>query len=195
MSAGHEPFEFSGDDVKNLLAELDRRLKRRGIAASVFVVGGAAIAAVGVRGDRLTQDIDAITRQKVVLEEASALAVEQGLPAHWLNSNANMWMPPLPDDVLATPKQPGLCVTYADDAFLLATKLIAQRAKDAEDVVALATRLGMQSAGADELEAHIRRYYTDLHALEFIVDGDDVDRELRFLAEDAARLLARRQGS
>jgi hypothetical protein len=88
-----------------------------------------------------------------------------------------------------------LRVTYADDGFLFATKLIAQRAKDAEDVVALAPRLGLQGAGAEKLEAHIRRYYTDEAALEFIVDGDDVDREIRYLAEDAAGMLERRAAS
>jgi hypothetical protein len=45
-----------------------------------------------------------------------------------------MWMPPLPGGVLDQPAEPGLRVTYADDGFLLATKLIAQRAKDADDV-------------------------------------------------------------
>lgn len=192
MRPGGQRFEFSADDVTDLLSQLNQRLQRRGVAASVFVVGGAAVAAVGVRSERLTEDVDAITREQAVLEEASALAVEQGLPENWLNPNAGMWMPPLPDGVLDRPARPGLRVTYADDAFLFATKLIAQRAKDADDVVALAERLGMQSASADELEAHIRRYYTDKAALEFIVDGDDVDRELRFLAEDAAGLLKRR---
>ena len=38
-------------------------------------------------------------------------------------------------------------------------------------MIALAARLGMQSADADQLETHIRRYYTDPAALEFIVDG------------------------
>ena len=93
---------------------------------------------------------------------------------------------------LDRPARPGLQITYADDGFLFATKLIAQRAKDADDVVALAECLGMLEATADELEAHIRHYYTDRGALEFIVDGDDVDRELRFLAEDAVGLLNRR---
>ena len=45
-----------------------------------------------------------------------------------------MRMPPLPGGVLDQPAEPGLRVTYADDGFLLATKLIAQRAKDADDV-------------------------------------------------------------
>ncbi len=146
---------------------------------------------MGARGDRLTEDVDAITRDRSVFEEASRLAAEQGLPDNWLNRNASMWMPPLPDGVLDRTAGPGLRITYADEGFLFATKLIAQRAKDADDVVSLAKRLGMLGATADELEAHIRAYYTDHNALEFILDGDDVDRELRYLAEDAARLLNR----
>ena len=192
MSSSPERYEFSRAQVADLLAQLDQRLRRRGIAASVFVVGGAAIAASGVRQERLTEDVDAITQDHTVLEEASALAAEQGLPPNWLNPNASMWMPPLPAGVLDRPAHPGLQITYADDAFLFATKLIAQRAKDADDLVALAGSLGMQRATADELEAHIRRYYTNQTDLEFIVDGDDVDRELRYLAEDAAGLLNRR---
>ncbi|MBA3800331.1 MAG: hypothetical protein H0X18_14800 [Geodermatophilaceae bacterium] len=73
---------------------------------------------------------------------------------------------------------------------VFATKLIAQRAKDADDVVAFAERLGMGDATADELEAHMRRYYTDRANLEFILD---VDVELRYLAQDATGLLSRRR--
>jgi hypothetical protein len=193
MSTDAERHEFNASEVVELLAELDRRLRRRGLSASVFVVGGAAMAVTGVRGGRLTEDVDVITDEQIVLEEASLLARERGgLPENWLNPNARMWMPPLPGGVLDRPDAPGLRVTYADDGLLLATKLIAQRAKDADDVVALTKRLGMQDASADELESHIRRYYTDEAALEFIVDGDDVDRELRYLAEDAARMLRQR---
>lgn len=193
MSADKAPrYEFSASEVADLLAQLDQRLQRRGLAASVFVVGGAAIAATGVRSERLTEDVDAITQDEAVLEEASALAEERGLPENWLNPNARMWMPPLPDGILDRPARPGLRITYADDGFLFATKLVAQRAKDADDVIALAARLEMHDADTDQLEAHIRRYYTDRAALEFIVDGNDVDREVRLLAADAAGLLKRR---
>lgn len=196
MSADEAPrYEFSASEVVALLDELDHRLKRRGIAAAVFVVGGAAIAAAGIRGGRLTEDVDAITPDTAVLDEASALAAERGLPESWLNSAARMWMPPLPAGVMEHPESPGLRITYADDGFLLATKLVAQRTKDADDVVALAERLGLLDANAAQLEAHMRSYYTDHAALEFIVDGNDVDRELRYLAEDAAALLRRRSSS
>ncbi len=52
-------------------------------------------------------------------------------------------------------------------------------------------RITYADVDADALEAHIRHYYTDRAALEFIVDGDDVDREVRLLAEDATGLLSR----
>jgi GTPase len=71
--------QFDADRVANLLAQLDTRLRSRGVAAAVFVVGGAAIAATGIRAGRLTADIDVLTRDQVVMEEARALAVEEGL--------------------------------------------------------------------------------------------------------------------
>ncbi|HVD23064.1 MAG TPA: hypothetical protein VNC23_08220 [Lapillicoccus sp.] len=183
--------EFTAEETADLLDELDARLRRRGVAASIFVVGGAAIAANHIRRDRVTEDVDALTRDTAVLEEAKALARERGLPEDWLNPNAGMWMPPLPGGVFDQPAEPGLRVTYADDGFLLATKLIAQRAKDADDVVALAGRLGLSTATPEQLEAHIRSYYTDPAPLEFIVDGSDVDREISLLAHDASRMLHR----
>ena len=184
--------EFTLEETTELLNELDTRLRQRGIAASIFVVGGAAIAANQTRRARITEDVDGLTRHTVVLDEAKQLARERGLSEDWLNPNAGMWMPPLPKGVLDQPAEPGLRVTYADEGFLFATKLIAQRTKDAEDVVALAGRLGMQSANPEQLEAHIRSYYTDPAMLEFIVSGDDVDRELGLLARDASRMLHRR---
>ena len=194
MSADRARYEFGAEEVADLLAQLDRRLSERGVAAAVFVVGGAALAVTGVRGGRLTEDVDALAQEPAVLEEAAALAREHGLPETWLNPRARMWMPPLPAGALDPPPAPGLRVTYADDGFLFATKLVAQRAKDAEDVVVLAERLGMRQAGAEDLEEHMRRYYTDSTALELILDGDDVDQEVGFLAEDAAALLRTRRG-
>jgi hypothetical protein len=117
----HDRYEFSAEQVADLLADPERRLRRRGIAAAVFVVGGAAVAATGVRRDRLTVDVDAIGPGRVVLEEAAALAKERGLPENWLNPNARMWMPPLPDGALDTPAHPGLLARYAEDGFLFAT--------------------------------------------------------------------------
>lgn len=190
MPEQSRPHEFDAAEAAELLGELDRRLRERGAAAAVFVVGGAAVVAAGLREGRLTTDIDALTDDAVVFEVAREIADERDLPPSWLNSGAGMWMPPHPEGALARPATPGLTVRYADEGFLLATKLVAQRAKDAADVIALADRLGMAEATGPELEAHIRRYYTDVDALAFILDGDDLDSELRLLSDDAARALA-----
>jgi hypothetical protein len=183
------PNEFTAGEIIDLLSELDKRLKRRGIAASVFVVGGAAIAVTSKDNPRRTEDIDAITHDEAVVDEARAMASQRKLPEDWLNTRASAWMPPLPEGVLQRGDAPGLHITYASDEFLLATKLIAQRRKDAPDIVTLAIRLGLQDASADDLEQLIHRYYTDEDSLEFIVDGSDIDGEIRLLAARAERLL------
>ncbi len=103
-----------------------------------------------------------------------------------------MWMPPLPPGVEDPPREPGLTVHEPTDEFLFATKLVAQRAKDADDVLALAQACRMEHADAQELEEVIRRYYTDDESLAFILDGADPADELRLIAEDAARFIASR---
>ncbi len=118
------------------------------------------------------------------------MATQRKLPEDWLNTRASAWMPPLPADALQHGDAPGLHITYATDGFLLATKLIAQRRKDAPDIVLLAKRLRLEHPTAADLEQVIRRYYTDEDALEFILDGADVDREIHLLAVRAERLLA-----
>ncbi|TCC23208.1 DUF6036 family nucleotidyltransferase [Kribbella sindirgiensis] len=181
--------EFRAGEIVDLLSELDNRLKARGISASIFVVGGAAIAVTSNDDPRRTEDIDAITRDQAVVDEARAMASQHRLPEDWLNTRAGAWMPPLPEGALQRSDAPGLHITYATDEFLLATKLVAQRRKDASDIVALARRLDLADASAADLEQVIRRYYTDEDALEFILDGNDVDREIHLLAVRAERLL------
>jgi uncharacterized nucleotidyltransferase DUF6036 len=185
--------EFTADEIVDLLSELDKRLKAREISAAVFVVGGAAIAVTSNDNPRRTEDIDAITRDGAVVDEAREMASQRKLPEDWLNTQASAWMPPLPEGALQHSDGPGLQITYANDEFLLATKLVAQRRKDAADIVALARRLQMEQASADELEQLIYRYYTDEDSLEFIVDGNDIGREIRLLAVRAERLLANHQ--
>ncbi|MGW5190522.1 hypothetical protein ACWEOO_14775 [Kribbella sp. NPDC004138] len=72
--------EFRAGEIVDLLAELDKRLKKREISASVFVVGGAAIAVTSSDDPRRTEDVDVITRDEAVLEEARAMASQRKLP-------------------------------------------------------------------------------------------------------------------
>lgn len=187
--------EFTATEIIDLLSELNKRLKKRGVSASVFVVGGAAIAVTSDDNPRRTEDIDAITRDQAVIDEARAMASQRKLPDDWLNTRASSWMPPLPEGALQGGDAPGLHITYATDEFLLATKLVAQRRKDAPDIVTLAKRLGMENASADDLQQVIARYYTDEDALEFIVGDKNIDRELHLLAARAERLLAKHQSA
>ena len=63
--------EFTAAEIVDLLSDLDNRLKARRISASVFVVGGAAIAVTSDDSRRRTEDVDAITRDAAVLDVAS----------------------------------------------------------------------------------------------------------------------------
>lgn len=54
--------EFTREDIEELLAALGVRLRARGVAATVYVVGGAAIALQGVSSQRRTADVDALTQ-------------------------------------------------------------------------------------------------------------------------------------
>ena len=68
--------EFGRTEIERLLDLLDQRLKQRGVSASVYVVGGAAIA-VTVYDARRTVDVEALVSDPLVLEEARQLADAQ----------------------------------------------------------------------------------------------------------------------
>ena len=79
--------ELTADDVRELLTELGRRLQAKGVAATVYVVGGAAIA-LEVDARLVTADVDAVFHpETTVRAEAEALATERGLPKNWLNDS------------------------------------------------------------------------------------------------------------
>ena len=87
------PVSFDRHRTEELLSLLDARLRTRGVSASIYLVGGAAIA-LTVQGSRRTADLDVLVSDPVVLEEADALGVEHGLPPGWLNTSAAPWIPP-----------------------------------------------------------------------------------------------------
>ena len=79
-SSARGRLELDAAAMRTLLAELDERLRERGVAASVYVVGGAAMALAYGR-DGVTPDIDALTSHRAVAEEARAMADDHGLTA------------------------------------------------------------------------------------------------------------------
>lgn len=151
--------ELDADAMRSLLAELDERLKRRGVAASVYVVGGAAMAlAYGRAG--VTPDIDAVTSHRAVEEEARAMAAEHGLAEQWLNSASEAWIPPRPAPARRRPTEPGLTVHIAPAEHVLAMKLVALRRKDRPDIRLLIEQLGMADATAREYADLLQRIYS-----------------------------------
>lgn len=187
-------FEFDRREIERLLGLLDGRLRARGIAASVYVVGGAAIA-MGVLDSRRTLDIDAIVSDPAVLVEAQSLSASEGIAPTWLNESAKPWVPPRPPDAMPRSQQPGLAVYRASDDHLLAMKLVAMRSRDALDIVVLAKRVGLgeePSGYADLLE----RVYAGEGVLEQVlgVAGEDVRTEAMRRGEIAAALFRRAGG-
>ena len=96
-------FDLDAGQIRQLLDELDQRLSAVGIAATVYVVGGAAISLHLPDTDRRTQDIDGITTDDRVADIVAQMADELGLPEGWLNGAARPFLPPIPADALAPP--------------------------------------------------------------------------------------------
>ena len=182
--------ELDADRITALLNRLDTRLRTRGIAAELYVVGGAAVlVATGLR--RVTRDVDVTHLDPAVAHEARLLGEEEDLPADWLNSAAGAWAPPgHHHEPLAA--GPGLTVCYASGEELLAMKMIALRTQDAPDIVALAAQLGLHREPAERFAALLRQVYPDDNALALLlgVPDDHLDAEIRAVTAAVARLTS-----
>ena len=167
-------FELDRARMTALLNELSDRLEARGIAASIYLVGGAAMTlAYGREG--LTPDIDALTSHAAVFDEATSMAQDHGLPEGWLNSNAAGWVPPRPEWALTQPTKPGLTIHIAPSEHVLAMKLIATRRKDRPDIRLLIREVGMEDAPEE---------YADLLAR--VYDGEGLLTTMLGIREDDA---------
>jgi hypothetical protein len=140
------PVELTADDVRGLLAELGRRLQAQGVAATVYVGGGAAIA-LELDERRVTADVDAVFHPATTVRaEAEVLATERGLPKDWLNDSVAGLVPG--GDLGALPLDlPGIAVTLGSPEHLLAMKMASYRpGKDQADLELLFARLGIRTA-------------------------------------------------
>ncbi len=138
--------ELTAGDVRELLTELGRRLDAKGVTATVYVVGGAAIA-LELDAGRVTADVDAVFHpETTVRAEAEALATERGLPKNWLNDTVAGFIPG--GDLGALPLDlPGIAVTLGSPEHLTAMKMASYRpGKDQADLELLFARLGITTA-------------------------------------------------
>ena len=132
--------------IARAFRRLGERLAARGLAADIYVFGGAAMA-MAYDARRTTRDIDAVFEPHgVVLAEAWAVADELGLPRWWLNEQASAYVAPGGDP--NAPRifdHPGLRVSAASPEHLLAMKVLAARRRDAEDIRFLVKHLHLTS--------------------------------------------------
>jgi hypothetical protein len=138
--------ELTADELRELLTELGRRLQAKGVGATLYIVGGAAIA-LELDARRVTADIDAIFEPAATIAaESEALADERGLPRNWLNNNVGRFVPG-GDHAAVVLDIPGLAVSVGSPAHLLAMKMASYRpGKDQSDLELLFERLGVTTA-------------------------------------------------
>ncbi|MPZ53645.1 MAG: hypothetical protein GEU79_13095 [Acidimicrobiia bacterium] len=139
--------ELGVDEIRALLTELGERLQAQGVAASIYVAGGAAIA-LEFDQRRVTEDIDAVFHPiTTVREQATALAEEHGLSHRWLNDSIRAILP-RGDDGAVVLDNPGLAVSLASPEHLVAMKMAAFRPRDIPDLELLFRELGISSPEA-----------------------------------------------
>ena len=163
---------FTAAEIRRLLGLLEDELAKQGTAASMYIVGGAAIA-LSYDTDRTTKDIDAtLVPEDVVLRAAKVVADAEHLPPDWLNTEATPWVPPHDEVGRREPPGSGLRIDVASPEALLAMKLVASRNRDIPDIKLLAEAIGTTGAvqladlvreqyGADQLEA-VHGGYADM---------------------------------
>lgn len=171
-------FDLDATRIVELLDELDRRLREVSVAASIYVVGGAAISLQLPDTGRRTQDIDVVMDDARVADLVAAMAEDLGLPDNWLNAAATSYVPGRPAGAATPPEAPGLRVVLASLQDLLAMKLAAGRARDRADTVRLAKALGVDDPET-AVQVTVAAYGEE--ALEVFTTVEDVRHEAEAL--------------
>ena len=138
-----------------VLDELSQQLKRRNTRATIYVVGGAAMALAYGRG-RTTRDVDAWVESggAALLQATRAIAVERNWDPDWLNLYTALAVPkPNDGNPPVFYESPWLVVTGASPECLLAMKLEAGRTKDIRDIEHLLEVLNIEAA-EDAMKIH-----------------------------------------
>ncbi|MGV1089045.1 MAG: hypothetical protein ACOYBX_13770 [Mycobacterium sp.] len=152
--------EFTADDMRELLRDLDAELQRIDSAATIFIVGGAAMA-LAYNANRASADIDGTFEPRdVVLDAAAIVARRHNLDRNWLSDGVRDFMPPEPDDHPRGERiGPALVIEIASPDYVLAMKTMTTRKSDGDlaDAVHLCRLLGISNEA--DLEVVVRRYF------------------------------------
>jgi len=177
--------ELTAELVLELMSRLVSALDNRGVDATIYIVGGAAIA-LDYDSRRLTVDVDAFFEPRdVVLEESRKLADEFGISDDWLNDKAKMGQVNADDDGVPQVMSSGrVKVTTASPHHLIAMKLAAERDRDVNDIATILEETGLDPTEAIDI-AH------DLYGegAMYLQDREESD----IVMNEALAIMARRR--
>jgi hypothetical protein len=149
------------DDLVRGLRLLVAELRSRGGAASVRIIGGAAMS-LRYYDRESTRDIDVATSlSQAELEQIAAkIAASEGWSPDWLNAAAAIFIPSYgtPVEWVTLYEDAGIVIQVAPPAAMLAMKLHANRpGRDDEDLRVLIAICGLASTA--ELESLFEDFY------------------------------------
>lgn len=173
---------LDADRVRALFQELSDRLAAGGEQATLFVVGGAAMA-LAYDQNRSTRDVDALfVPAPLVREIAEQIGLAHGLETDWLNDAAKGFLPGGDDAPVVVFESESLLVQVPSAGYLLAMKLHASRdERDLDDAATLFNTLGYTTA-QDGIDLLTRWYPV----------GQLLPRH-RYIAQDVAERAATRR--
>lgn len=139
--------QLGRDELLENLEAVGRILDEHGIEANIYVIGGAAIA-LTINNRRTTSDVDAIVKTSNDAFRAAArmVAVQRNLPDDWCLDDVTEFISRNPVGVETPIVYPGLSILVASPEHLLAMKVraaTARQADDLADIVYLANYLGL----------------------------------------------------
>ncbi|MFT4217681.1 MAG: DUF6036 family nucleotidyltransferase [Micropruina sp.] len=131
-------------DLLGYLGEVGQLLRDQHLQASIYVVGGAAMALV-FDSRRVTRDVDASIQSDRAPFDAAVreVARRHNLSPTWVNSSAVAFFTNQPDDGASELTLPGLRITVASVDHLIAMKLRAGRGRDLDDLEVLFRQAGV----------------------------------------------------
>jgi hypothetical protein len=138
---------FDRNQILLALEALDGELAGSFVRASVFVVGGAAMA-IAYDARRSTVDVDAVFVPVAEVRAAAGRVGDRlGLPHDWINDGAKAFMPGDDPERITVYEGQHLQVAAASPRYLLAMKLLASRVeRDQDDVRTLYRLCGFTTA-------------------------------------------------
>ena len=134
-------------DIEALLDELDEAMTNAGIAGSIDLVGGAALALAYYERAGTTDVDGAIHPTTEIVALADEIGSRNGLRPGWLNNAAQGFIPPgdTGDDPQVIRQGSSLTVRVVGARTLLAMKLRAVRPKDLDDIALLLRECDVRS--------------------------------------------------